>query len=118
MRSLIAVLLILFLWLQYRLWHGPGSISELHRLQTAVVEQQQKLEHLTTRNQVLEAEVLDLKHGLEALEERARFELGMIREGEVFYQIVDAVAPSNPLPQVPSMIAPTKKSSQKRKRKP
>jgi cell division protein FtsB len=119
MRSLIVVLLILFSWLQYRLWYGSGSITEVQYLQQQVVAQQQKLERLTTRNQVLEAEVLDLKHGLEALEERARFELGMIREGEVFYQIVETIAPSNPLPSIPS-VAPAKSTikHKKSKRKP
>lgn len=92
MRSTIAVLLILLLWLQYRLWDGPGSITDVRRLQAEVQQRQQDLVRLHTRNQILEAEVLDLKHGLEALEERARMELGMIREGEVFYQTIEPPA--------------------------
>jgi len=119
MRSFIAILFVLLLWLQYRLWQGAGSIAEVSNLQAEVAAQQKKLQSLTTRNQILEAEVLDLKHGLEALEERARLELGMIREGEVFYQIVETIAPSNPLPSIPS-VAPAKSTikHKKSKRKP
>jgi len=88
MRGLIAILLVLLLWLQYRLWAGPGSFAEVHHLQQQVVLQRQEVQRLEKRNEVLEAEVRDLKQGLEALEERARLELGMIRQGEVFYQTV------------------------------
>jgi len=89
MRLLIAILLVLFLWLQYRLWVGEGSLAEVHNLKREIEIQQQEVDALKRRNQVLEAEVRDLKRGTEALEERARSELGMIREGEVFYQIVE-----------------------------
>lgn len=99
MRSLILILFILLLWLQYRLWEGSGSIADVRRLQGEVAAQKEKLEHLTTRNQVLEAEVLDLKHGSEALEERARSELGMISQGEVFYQTVESAPASAKTPK-------------------
>jgi cell division protein FtsB len=90
MRVLIGVLLALLFWLQYRLWIGEGSLAEVHNLQREIVAQRQDIAGLRQRNQTLEAEVQDLKHGLEALEERARVELGMIRDGEVFYQVLEA----------------------------
>ncbi len=89
MRILIGTLLVIFLWLQYRLWVGEGSLAEVHNLQQEISRQQAELERLTQRNRVLEAEVLDLKTGLEALEELARTELGMIKEGELFYQVIE-----------------------------
>jgi len=88
MRVLIGILLVLFLWLQYRLWVGEGSLAEVYNLRTDIDRQQQQLEQLRQRNRVLEAEVRDLKTGLDALEERARTELGMIRDGEVYYQVL------------------------------
>jgi cell division protein FtsB len=88
-RILIGVLLLLFLWLQYRLWVGEGSLAEVHSLRQEIGRQQEELAILKQRNRVLEAEVRDLKNGLEALEERARSELGMIRKGEVFFQVVE-----------------------------
>ena len=89
MRVLIGVLFVLFLWLQYRLWVGEGSLAEVHNLRQEIGRQQTELEALKQRNKVLEAEVLDLKNGLEAIEERARTELGMVKEGEVFYQVIE-----------------------------
>ncbi len=89
MRILIAILFVLFFWLQYRLWVGEGSLAEVYNLRREIGQQQVELERMKRRNQVLEAEVRDLKTGLEALEERARTELGMIRKGEVYYQVVD-----------------------------
>ncbi len=89
MRVLIGILFVLFLWLQYRLWVGEGSLAEVYNLRREIDQQQLELERMKQRNQVLEAEVRDLKTGLEALEERARTELGMIREGEVYYQVVE-----------------------------
>jgi cell division protein FtsB len=89
MRTLIGILLVVFLWLQYRLWVGDGSLAEVHNLEQEIARQHQELATLKQRNRLLEAEVLDLKTGLEALEERARNELGMIGEGEVFFQVVE-----------------------------
>ena len=89
MRILIGILLVLFLWLQYRLWVGEGSLADVHNLRQEIGLRQTELERLKQRNRVLEAEVLDLKTGLEALEERARTELGMIKEGELFYQVIE-----------------------------
>lgn len=86
---LTAALLLLLTLLLVRLIFGDGSIQELWRLSQETAEQRQVIETLRERNQALEAEVEDLKSGLEAIEERARAEMGMIREGEVFYQFID-----------------------------
>ncbi|WP_455234899.1 cell division protein FtsB [Thiogranum longum] len=89
MRWLIWFLVVLLLLLQYRLWVGDGSLAEVWGLYQQVELQQDENQRLRERNQALEAEVQDLKQGLEAIEERAREELGMIKEGETFYQIVE-----------------------------
>jgi cell division protein FtsB len=89
MRWLIAILVLLLLFLQYRLWVGEGSLAQVHNLRQEIRRQQQELSELKHRNQVLEAEVRDLKIGREALEERARSELGMIKDGEVFFQVIE-----------------------------
>lgn len=89
MKTLIAIFIALLLLLQYKLWFGDGNMRELWRLQTAIEEQKKENEKLRERNTALEAEVQDLKQGLEAVEERARSELGMIKKDETFYQIVE-----------------------------
>ena len=89
MRLLMGILLVLLLVLQYRLWVGEGSLAELRTQQQALAEQRAEIERLQSRNDALEAEVRDLKQGLEAIEERARSELGMIKQGETFYQIIE-----------------------------
>ena len=88
MRVLLAVLLVLLLLLQYKLWLGEGGFTDVRRLEQRVAEQAQENELLSQRNRELEAEVQDLRQGVEAIEERARSELGMIREEEEFYQVV------------------------------
>lgn len=89
MRIAIAAVSGLLLLLQYQLWIGNGGIRDVWRLTRAIAAQQQANESQRQRNDALEAEVKDLKSGLEAVEERARRELGMIRDGEVFYQVVE-----------------------------
>lgn len=89
MRVLAGTLLFLLLLLQGQLWFGQGSLPDLWRLQKAVEAQQAENRELEERNTALAAEVQDLKSGLEAIEERARSELGMIRKGETFYQVTD-----------------------------
>ena len=89
MRIVIGILVALLLLLQYRLWVGEGSLAEVHALRKQVHEQKGELETMRQRNNALRAEVQDLKKGLDAIEERARSELGMVRENEEFYQIVD-----------------------------
>lgn len=82
-------LLALLALLQYPLWVGNGSVLTLWRLKREIAEQRAENARLRERNQVLAAEVIDLKEGLAAVEERARVELGMIKKGETFYQIID-----------------------------
>jgi cell division protein FtsB len=89
LRWVVLVLVVLLAALQYRLWVGEGSLGEITVLRREIREQQAELERLRDRNRALHAEVEDLKRGLEAIEERARSEMGMIKEGEVFYQIVE-----------------------------
>jgi len=89
MKVLISILIVLLLILQYKLWFGDGNMREVWKLQAAIEEQKKENEKLRERNAALEAEVQDLKQGLEAIEERARSELGMIKKGETFYQIIE-----------------------------
>lgn len=88
MKVLLAILLLMFLALQYRLWFGNGSVQEVWRLNQQSKQANAELLRLRGRNQALEAEVADLKSGLDAIEERARSELGMIDSDETFYQFV------------------------------
>lgn len=97
MRWLTALLLVLLLFLQYRLWLGQGGLGDMRHMKREVATQQEKNTGLAARNRVLEAEVADLKHGQAAIEERARTELGMVKKGETFYQIVAGKdAPQSP----------------------
>lgn len=88
MRVLIAILLLLLVVLQYKLWFGEGSYRDIHSLAERVAAQEDENRALMERNRALQAEVEDLRERLEAVEERARSELGLIREGEEFYQVV------------------------------
>lgn len=89
MRFVFGVLLVLFLLLQYTLWISSDGLQELWRLNQSIEQQRQGNRILIERNQVLDAEVRDLKSGLDALEERARSELGMIKKDETFFQIIE-----------------------------
>mgnify|MGYP001031663837 CR=1 FL=1 len=88
-RWLTFILIALLLGLQYKLWVGEGSLAEIWSLYQAGEVQRDENARLKERNAALEAEVQDLKKGLDAIEERARSELGMIKDGETFYQIVE-----------------------------
>ncbi len=92
MKPIIALLVLLLVLLQYKLWLGDGSIPEVWDLNEALSRQGQENKRLRERNLVLEIEVKDLQQGLEAIEERARRELGMIKRGETFYQVVEPLA--------------------------
>ena len=78
---LFLVLILLLAGLQYRLWVGDGSLAEIAELKRQIAAQQGENRHLLERNRILEAEVLELKKGMETVEERARHELGMVKEG-------------------------------------
>ncbi len=88
MKSLAAALAALIVVLQYPLWFGKGGWLRVRELDRQVASQQAVNAGLKARNDALDAEVRDLKQGLDAIEEHARVDLGMIRKDEVFYQIV------------------------------
>jgi len=89
MKPIMILLTVLLLLLQYRLWFSHDGLPSVLHLHRAVEIQRQDNAILEERNQVLTAEVQDLKSGLDALEERARSELGMIKSGETFFQIIE-----------------------------
>lgn len=91
---MIAVLVVLLVLLQYRLWVSEDGYREVLRLEAAVELQAQENEELLERNRRMEAELRDLKKGFQALEERARSDLGMIGEDETFY--IFAESPDDP----------------------
>ncbi len=93
MRWVLPLLLVALAALQYRLWVGEGSLGEITLLRRQIAEQRAEMERLKERNRALQAEVEDLKSGLDAIEERARTEMGMVKPGEVFFQLVEPEAP-------------------------
>ena len=89
MKWLALGLLLLLLASQYRLWFADeGSLAELHRLEQEIQRQETLNANLRARNAQLEQEVIELQRGLDTVEERARQDLGMIRDGETYYQVV------------------------------
>jgi len=88
MRAFSALLLIIFSLLQYRLWFGKNSVPDYLALQEDVTRQQLANEKLKQRNKLLYADTDDLKLGTEAIEERARNELGMIKDNETFFRVI------------------------------
>lgn len=85
----LLTLIVLLALLQVRLWTGDGSVRELWRLTRMIEAQQHENAALRERNEALDAEVLDLKEGAAAVEERARRDLSMIRRDETFFQSVE-----------------------------
>ncbi|MDQ3731192.1 MAG: cell division protein FtsB [Pseudomonadota bacterium] len=94
-RASVTALVLLLLILQYQLWVGDGSVAEVMALKRSIELQRHEIERLRERNLALDAEVKDLKTAMDAIEERARLELGMIRKGEVFYRVVEPVYASS-----------------------
>jgi len=88
MKFISIILIILFFLLQYRLWVGNGSMTDVHNLEQAKQAQIEENKQLMERNESFAAEVYDLKNGYEAIEERARSEMGMIKNDETFYQMI------------------------------
>jgi cell division protein FtsB len=93
-KALAAILAVLVLALQYPLWIGKGGWMRVWELERSVEQQNEHNARLKARNDALDAEVRDLKEGNEAIEERARLELGMVKRDETFYQVVSAEAAS------------------------
>jgi cell division protein FtsB len=89
LRALTLIFVILIAALQYPLWLGKGSWLRVWDLSRQITEQKDKNAVLKARNDTLDAEVRDLKQGYAAIEERARNELGMVKQDEVFYQIIE-----------------------------
>lgn len=87
MRWLLIVCIGLLLLLQYRLWFADGSLAERQRLEKQVQEQTRVNDDLRQRNAVLEREVVELQTGNAGVEQRAREQLGLIREGETYYHL-------------------------------
>lgn len=103
MKALTLVFVVLIALLQYPLWLGKGSWLRVWNVNQQISSQKEKNKTLKQRNETLSAEVRDLKQGNAAIEERARSELGMIKEDEVFYQVIDQpfpIAQPNQLPEV------------------
>ena len=90
MKWLAAALAVVLVLLQYRIWVSDNGVRKVERLKQAVALQQAEDAQLAERNRQLAAEVRDLKTGMDALEERARSDLGMIARNETFYQVVPA----------------------------
>lgn len=86
---LAALLLFALLGLQYRFWFGDGGVSQRMELERQIQLQQAENQRLLRRNRLLEAEVLELKQGMETVEERARHELGMVKKGETLYLLME-----------------------------
>ena len=97
MKLLGAILVALIVLIQYPLWLGKGGWLRAWELDAQLEAQRAQNRMLGARNAALAAEVRDLKQGIEAIEERARYELGMVRGDEVFFQIVDG--PAGPSPE-------------------
>lgn len=89
MKYLTYALIALLVAIQYPLWMGKGSWLRVWEFSAKVDQQKETNRQLAARNAGLDAEVRDLKLGLGAVEERARVDLGMIKPGEVFYQVID-----------------------------
>jgi cell division protein FtsB len=104
LRWIAVILILLLIGLQLKLWTGNGSMREVDTLRVAVKKQTDDNAKLLQRNQAVGADVQDLKHGDQAVEARARTELGLIKPGEVFYQVVEP--PAGAGSSVPPPVAP------------
>jgi cell division protein FtsB len=93
MKTLSLIFAGLLLALQYPLWIGKGSWMKVRELDRNLAEHREGNARLKARNDALDAEERDLKQGTEAIEERARLELGMIKKDEIFYQVVESAPP-------------------------
>ena len=89
MKYIIAVIILLIIHLQYRLWVGDGSVAQVKEYQARLDVLKEKAKAKKERNEALYAEIEDLRKGQEAIEERARDEFGMIKENETFIQVIE-----------------------------
>jgi len=89
MKIFLSIIILLIVLLQYRLWFSNGGIAQIQHDQLMLADLKKQVEEKRERNAALYAEVEDLRKGQESLEERARKELGMIRDGETFFQVLE-----------------------------
>lgn len=88
-KTVVIVLVAIIMHLQYRLWFGDGGIRQITQYQARLGELAMQVQEKKERNAALYGEVLDLRKGQEAIEERARYELGMVKEDETFFQVLE-----------------------------
>lgn len=108
LKALTLIFVVLIVLLQYPLWLGKGSWLRVWNVSQKIDEQKKQNVSYKLRNDTLRAEVRDLKQGNAAIEERARSELGMIKEDEVFYQVIDQPILPAAETQAPSVAAGVK----------
>lgn len=89
MRLIVLFLCCILAALQYKLWMGEGSLPQWLKLEQKQKQQDAQNQRLLARNQALHADIIELKSSDQALEEQARYELGMVKEGETYYQVVE-----------------------------
>lgn len=89
MRVFALTLTLFLMLLQYSLWFGKNGVADFHRVSDEIEIQRSVNVHLQKRNKEMYAEIDDLRQGLDAIEERARHELGMVKEGETFYRVIN-----------------------------
>lgn len=99
MKIVVAIVVAFILFLQYEFWFAKGSMLTVWHLKHNIAQQQQTNQQLKERNDALVADINNLKEGNEAVEERARNELGMVKKGETFYQVVDPVRKASTKPK-------------------
>lgn len=109
MRKLTVILVVLVVLLQYPLWLGKGSWLRVWQYSQQIENHQKRNEYYRQRNEALRAEVRDLKQGQKAIEERARSELGLIKQDEVFYQVLQkkSTSPETIKPLMPDTSQPS-----------
>jgi cell division protein FtsB len=103
LRWLALTFVVLIAALQYPMWLGKGGWLQVRELDRQVAQQRESNEKLKARNEALDAEVRDLKSGYEAIEERARSELGMVKQDEVFFQLQPRTASEPPTVRAPGL---------------
>ncbi|TXI47003.1 cell division protein FtsB [Methylophilus sp.] len=101
MRKLTVVLVVLIALLQYPLWLGKGSWLRVWQYSQQIETHEKRNEYYRQRNDTLRAEVRDLKQGQSAIEERARSELGLVKQDEVFFQVIQNKQPASNKPTSP-----------------
>ncbi len=97
-RVIFVVLVLMFLGVQYKLWFDKGSVPRAHALEQDLADLKAKNDEAKQKNAVLDADVRDLEKAGEAIEERARSELGMVKKGETLIQVKELPSPAVTIP--------------------